>query len=180
MTWQAAHSWKEESAKSGVMLFKAVAAYCLNKAGGYRDREPAQIRNWPPDNPAEYSIRVSGEWKGECRTGLLQHCHVQVLLFCLHQILTAGLLSNHLRPLDKLSSGQTRCQVTAAYELVSQNDDTMIFTAIKSLRYSPMAWARAMTTSWQDVSSDRPHTTRTTPSTHTLSSIRDRVGWVEG
>lgn len=36
-----------------------------------------------------------------------------------------------------------------------------------------MAWARAMTTSWQDVSSDRPQTTRTTPSTHTLSSIWD-------
>lgn len=42
-----------------------------------------------------------------------------------------------------------------------------------------MAWARAMTTSWQDVSSDRPHTTRTTPSTHTLSSIRDQTGWGE-
>lgn len=43
-----------------------------------------------------------------------------------------------------------------------------------------MAWARAMTTSWQDVSSDRPHTTRTTPSTHTLSSIRDQAGEGEG
>lgn len=41
--------------------------------------------------------------------------------------------------------------------------------------HSPMAWARAMTTSWQDVSSDRPQTTRTTPSTHTLSSIRDQA-----
>lgn len=39
MTWQAAHSWKKESAKSGVMLFDAAAAYGLNKAGGYRDRE---------------------------------------------------------------------------------------------------------------------------------------------
>lgn len=49
-----------------------------------------------------------------------------------------------------------------------------------------MAWARAMTTSWQDVSLDRPQTTRTTPSTHTLSSIwdeaaRDAVqnGWLQ-
>lgn len=38
-----------------------------------------------------------------------------------------------------------------------------------------MAWARAMTTSWQDVSSDRPQTTRTTPSTHTFSSIWDQA-----
>lgn len=53
-----------------------------------------------------------------------------------------------------------------------------------------MAWARAMTTSWQDVSLDRPQTTRTTPSTHTLSSIWDEAasdaredgvqnGWLE-
>lgn len=45
---------------------------------------------------------------------------------------------------------------------------------ISELKYSPMACAKAMTTSWQDVSSDKPHTTRTTPSTHTLSSIWDQ------
>lgn len=47
MTWQAAHSWKEESAKSGVMLFNAAAAYGLNIAVGYRDRESAQTQTDP-------------------------------------------------------------------------------------------------------------------------------------
>lgn len=47
MTWQAAHSWKEESAISGIMLFSTAAAYGLNKAEGYRDREPAQFQNDP-------------------------------------------------------------------------------------------------------------------------------------
>ena len=47
MTWQAAHSWKKESAKSGVMLFDAVPAYGLNEAGGLRGRETAQIRLIP-------------------------------------------------------------------------------------------------------------------------------------
>lgn len=47
MTWQAAHSWKKESAKSGVMLFDTVPAYGLNEAGGHGDRETAQIRLIP-------------------------------------------------------------------------------------------------------------------------------------
>ena len=44
MTWQAAHSWKEESAKSGVMLFNAAVICSMNKARGYKDRDPAQIQ----------------------------------------------------------------------------------------------------------------------------------------
>lgn len=40
---------------------------------------------------------------------------------------------------------------------------------------SPMAWARAMTTSWQVVASVTPHTTLWTPSTQTLSSMLGQV-----
>lgn len=47
MTCQAAHLWKEESAKSGVMLLDAVAAYGLSEAGGYRARELTQIQTDP-------------------------------------------------------------------------------------------------------------------------------------
>lgn len=57
MTWQAAHSWKEESAKSGVMLFNAAAAYGLNKALRYRDREPAQIQSDPPTVQQDMQFR---------------------------------------------------------------------------------------------------------------------------
>ena len=35
----------------------------------------------------------------------------------------------------------------------------------------PMAWARAMTTSWQEVASVTPQTTLCTPSTQTFSSM---------
>lgn len=47
---------------------------------------------------------------------------------------------------------------------------------LEGRRGLPSDWARAMTTSLQDVLSVRPHTTLTTPSTHTFSSIPPSPG----
>ena len=59
---------------------------------------------------------------------------------------------------------------------LQQIDETLRFVVVIVVifikeGYLPIAWAKAITTSWQVVASVTPHTTLWTPSTQTLSSI---------
>lgn len=123
--------------------------------------------NTPEDRSMTHLISVRGYlWWESLYTPVTSLCFVIYHLRSVWQFayITLGIVHMVKHPWRDLSQAPLHHHVFTLHDHSCSNEQEEVSNL-------PMAWAKAMTTSWQVVNSVTPHTTRCTPSTHTFSSM---------